>query len=294
MEYLRNSSNGKTLYPDASPENFTINQRELVFSLSERRDQAIRRPHHMLGSNSNPKVFSSVNMFPFFDSPTADIRDQHPETLRKEVRFVGIANLPYDATRHNQSANISIFTSGVQTIINSGPYRINAGQKVMWDFPKAGGVDPPAISFLPVNKMLFSTVPMDHGLPQSRSTGAIGVRVRDIFRHILAKAQLALGNAGAGAARGGGVGAGEMRMAKRARVGPVSDGEVNQHIANLMVLVREQASATEKGYTDALQRYTEAFCRKIEEDNSRVIGVALSSAEPGEEFDICLRSYGAF
>lgn len=120
-------------FDDVSVENYNILPRELAFKLIPEFDKYIQRPASSAGHDHGPRIFTSVNGFPFFDSPI--VKD--PRALRDYVVFVGVPLISIDAGNANQKDGVSISVAGSTTITNTGPLRINTGQLVMWDIPKA-------------------------------------------------------------------------------------------------------------------------------------------------------------
>lgn len=97
-------------------DNFAIKKKDLVFSnkrLSKRRRTAYNEPDlHVISTTNGVK----------------------PEQLdHEEYAFVGISHAHIDSTSHRHAA---VTVSGLTTIKNTGPTRIEAGDKIVWDLEK--------------------------------------------------------------------------------------------------------------------------------------------------------------
>lgn len=265
----------KNPFEDVSLENFTVLPRELAFKLLPEHDMWIQRPAATAGGDNGPRVFTSANGFPFFEDP--DGKDV--KSLRDSVVFVGLPLIPIDAGNPNQKDSVSIMVSGSTSIYNTGPQRIAAGDLVVWDLPKRTdraqrGVNTPA--GVPRNKALFVTLPLDARDDDSAACA------RATLREILDEA--------AGVAYRGEE---DQRVAKRAR------RDLDPDMALVSQTYKIMAQSLNEDNVPNARRAVHNFVESVllqmnAKLNRRIIGRALSSAEPGESFDILLRGGGAF
>ena len=189
----RNQSNPKCAgnpFDDVSQENFSVLPRELAFKLLPQYDKWIQRPASAHNSDNGPRIFTSLNGFPFFESgmkvdkarararantiahlrPRAPAASgggtgaQDPKDLRDSVVFVGLPLIAVDAKNPNQKDSISLMVAGSTTITNTGPQRISAGDLVVWDVPTKSRTSS-APSAVPAgvsrSKALFWTLPLN-------------------------------------------------------------------------------------------------------------------------------------
>lgn len=251
---------------DVSIENFSVLPRELAFKLLPEYDQYIQRPSTTASQEGGPRVFTSANGFPFFENPD----DKKTKDLRDHVVFVGLPLIPIDAANANQKDSISIMVAGSTTITNTGPYRITAGDLVMWDLPAtlagARGKAPGA-SGVPRNKALFVTLPVN-----ARGDGGDNSVLSTTIKEVIASVRAAAKPARAAAGR------------KRARV---TDEAVAHSFFNACL---EGGGNTAQN----IEKLVECVMVLVAKQHRRIIGVALSNADAGENFDILLRGGGAF
>jgi hypothetical protein len=237
--------------------------RELGFKLIPEFDKYIQRPASSAGHDHGPRIFTSVNGFPFFDSPV--LKD--PRALRDYVVFVGVPLISIDAGNANQKDGVSICVAGSTTITNTGPLRINTGQLVMWDIPKALpsiSQELTKVNSVPRNKALFMTVPVD--VDATDDGGVLGLDVDDALQAITADT------------------GGEAKRARR----NLTDVDVVREA------YKRCEGKTGEAFDSAMQDMLKSFFLLLQQQHRRVIGIALSSAEPGESFDILFRGGGAF
>jgi hypothetical protein len=259
------------LFSDASAENFNLMPRELAFKLTPEYDKYLSRSVQSAGLDHGPRIFTSLNLFPFFNNPGGD---KSPKDLREEMVFVGVPLIPIDASNANQKDSVSICVAGATTISNTGPYRINAGQLVAWDIPTAladaRGTRNNLLVKLPgtpARKALFMTVPVDG----PGEAGVTPFNVEDLLAAVVA-----LGN-------------GTANKRKRRR----NAADLDTVSKTYQKMLQDAAS----GGTDAqpaVLSFLKGFFLLLAQSHRRVIGIALSSAESGEQMDILLRGGGAF
>jgi NhaP-type Na+/H+ and K+/H+ antiporter len=99
------------------PEFHHIAKHELVF-----RDSVTSQRKRTNYNDPDLKVFASANGI--------------TEQKRKDIAFIGVSNSTLDANSHRHA---SITIAGLQTIINTGKNRIEAGDKVVWDVSREHG-----------------------------------------------------------------------------------------------------------------------------------------------------------
>lgn len=241
---------------------YTIQQRELVFTLSPKLDAIISRPSSNGINDIALKVFSSANNFiRAANIPDTLVQRSYTDRLRvrESLRFVGVAVTPIDYTKTNQKDNCAVQVAGSITIYNTGSHIIRPGDKVLWDFPdtepKAGsvGMKRTRITGEPLSKVLFATVPMHAFLKEGVST----TKVYSFVDYILAAHPH----------------------------GPAT-GQRATPEAKILDDLWKTAQADVKG----MKEYLKAMLFLYQEVESRIIGTALSGANPGEQFDIMLSS----
>lgn len=276
--YRRNKSADGLFEGGVSPENFNIMPRELGFVLIDRWDKILSRPDSARGSDYGPRIFTSVNAFPATDlgmggggrggrgGGGGSDWTEKLHYLRQQVRFVGVPLVAIDAANANQKDGVAICVAGSTSIFNTGNKRICTGQLVMWDFPPqymGGGVAVPPGQ--PSGKRLFMTVPADAGLT-----------ARELMDQVWPADD---GNTLA-----------EFKHGKRDR-----HSELNPDVDVLRERINKLKNNQANGLTRlALTELLAGMTTSLAGAHRRVIGLALSSAEPGEQFDILFRSGGAF
>lgn len=240
---------------------FTVQQRELVFRLNPVYNDVISRPDRYNGVNDMAlKVFSSANRFPShlaFKSrmgggPLSSAgRDA---VLRSAVSFVGVAQQPVDFMNTNQKDNVAVQVGGSCTIWNTGTRPIRPGQKIVWTFP-AG------------------TEQVGAGRKRKHIAG------EPVDKHLFAVQPLEA----------------EFSDGKSMAAHDFVSALFSIHDPFSAAPETEEGKALKKVTDGALTRdklidYTRKAIVLYEEVRSRVIGIALSGANPGQQFDIMLCS----
>jgi hypothetical protein len=260
--YRRNQSAVGSVYPNVSAENFNIMPRELAFSLTSDWDKYISRPDTSRGSDYGPRVFTSANGFPtdvhqkLRSARKAQKEEALLRVLRDQVAFVGVPLVAIDAANPNQKDGVAICVAGATSITNTGTKRIATGDLVMWDFPalKSGYT---LVSGQPRDKALFVTVPADAALS-----------VREVIDDAADSIDFSGSN-------------------KRKR--DTGDPDLDLLAESVQKLLEANSASKEK-----LINAVSMVMKHVQKNHRRVIGIALSSAQPGEQMDILIRAGGAF
>jgi len=250
-------------YISTDDHNYTIQQREIVFRLNPRFDNVINRPRQAGVNDIALKVFSSLNNVPnpavlSLMVPARGKAVSQNAYLRSMFSFVGVAQTVSMYENKNSKDNLAVQVSGSCSIHNTGPKPITAGMKVCWDLPPneplAAGTKRKIVmpQGVPMDKHLFSTVPLDEILADGS-----GSRLYDFANYIM-NAHDFMGAAPA-----------------------TEEAKMLAMLYNGLRAQNPNPAAVEEFIRTITTMYEE-HCR------SRVIGVALSSAGPGEQFDICL------
>ncbi len=247
---------------------YTIQQRELVFRLNPRLDAWINRPSSNGVNDIALKVFSSANNFckPVEGMTANPISSKQMRVmLREMVSFVGVAMTPIDYTNTNQKDSLAVQVAGSVTIHNTGSKIIRPGDKIIWDFPETSTKDVSyrnkrAINGEPLSKKLFAVLPLEAALRESSVGGAVSPeKVYDFVEYItLAHPHFDPANL------------------------PTEESR-DLYAVYSKCGIADRSPAKFKEY---LRRILSLY----EEVRSRVIGIALSGAGPGDPFDIMLCS----
>lgn len=245
---------------------YTIQQRELVFRLNPKYNGLINRPDTFNGVNDMAlKVFSSANNFPAARrlkmtlSRSALSEFGKDAVLRDAVTFVGVAVQPVDYLNTNQKDNVAVQIGGSCTVWNTGNKVIRPGQKIIWDFPedttKIAGGKRKAILGEPNDKRLFATLPLESAYTDAKTTAYDFVSAVFAIHDPLAAAP------------------------------PTDEGRsLGKSIAKITAANDDDVRKL------ALAEYSRKLLILYEELRTRVIGIALSGAAPGGQFDIVLCS----
>jgi len=259
---------------------FDIMPRELGMMLRQTHDADISRPINY-EKDREIRIFTSANAVPGLGLSDqmkkmnmADISAQREfrAHLRDQFVFVGVPQTKVIAANTNQTDAVAVQVSGSVTIFNTGVYEINAFDLVCWDIPYAAAKESDGSSSsnpagIPDGKQLFHTVPLRLGsredaseVPGNRSLSRSAVD--DIFDSL----------------KNGGINSANGMYKKRKRGNEMSTWEA-------LVKTMHAKPNDEQAMKNVLAYWTHAQHRF----NSRVIGVALSKARPGEQFDILLQ-----
>jgi hypothetical protein len=246
---------------------FSIQQRELVFRLKNKYDKSLLKRPATNGINDMMlKVFSSANMFPdarrfrpLNRMPATHLSDR--AVLRDTVCFVGVAATPIDYMNKNQKDNLAVQVSGSCSIWNTGGYNIRPGQKIIWDMPSgpSGNLKRKTIMGEPLNKQLFAVMPLECAYTDGGHQTAYDFVSGLIETH---------------------------PHLDKDKVGKTEE-------AKMLSAKLEELAAVPTGGSRVkpMKEYLQLVISMYEEMRSRVIGVALSGARPGESFDIMLCSF---
>jgi len=179
---------------------------------------------------------------------------------RKKCAFIGVSNTHLDAGSHRHA---SLTIAGMTTITNTGSERIEPGEKLVWDVADVNG---------PKMRQPFKTVPYDQACKAT-------------WDEIMTGVVKILGDSRA-----------ELPIKQHDR-----DHEHAPSVSNERVLAEAfSALMRAAGVTDRKQLlsawqskemtyFSDVVNGVTRELDGRVIGTALSKAEPGNPFDILLR-----
>lgn len=249
---------------------FDLKTRELAFMLKKSTDSFVQR-------NVNPqkdhelRVFSSANGLPDFFS---NIRDQNADiaSIRDSIVFAGVPLVDIRAGNENQSDAVAVMVSGSTTIFNTGSFDIGVGDIILWDLPVVDGTPSAARPAQPygivTRKKLFRTVPLSFaslGANGATQSAASGDTVRGLFESLQKKAIVG------GAQR---VGKGDFD-ARRAEIWQTLTDDVH----------KAAKDSDDEGFKRALGNMLLGWTAEWEALMRRKIGVALSNARPGQQFD---------
>jgi hypothetical protein len=254
-------------YISANDHVYTIQQRELVFRLNPRYDAMINRPKANGINDITLKVFSSVNNFPAaneierFSNPNLKMH-QANAILRSAISFVGVAVQPIFYENTNSKDTVAVQVSGSHTVWNSGDRQIRPGQLVVWDLPGSLKQQNAAkrkrmIPGEPMDKHLFATIPLECSFED-----ASGQKLYDFINYV-------------------------EKVHEPHRVAE----DVLRQAPIDYATPEGKALGTALGNGLNTEMYNKILLTMYEEIRSRIIGVALSGAQPGEQFDILLGSH---
>jgi hypothetical protein len=255
---------------------YTIAQRDLVFRLRPSANALIGRGDSGGIMDMKLKTFSSLNNFPMrLIASKASKTDPHARmaALRASIAFVGVALQPVDYTNKNSKDMVAVQVAGSITIQNTGPYTVRPGQKIAWDVPasvisahngRASLKRPRAnVRGQPPMKDLFQTIPLDEIVANSVE-GVAEAMVQRASPDIVSQLHVA-----------------------HPHVGPNATGSPNNTTATIL---HDAYEAMLRGGPDDAIFYGRLIAAYVSEANNRVIGIALSGASPGQQFDILLQA----
>ena len=276
--YRQKNTSGQTVYRGMEDHNFSLMPHELAFSLKASQNTSLSRPHSSGANDAELKVFTSLNNFPLLDSQdkrallditTKSGTDRQQAagalkySIRKKMNFVGVPLIAVDARNANAKDTVSIAISGSQTINNTSEHQVHVGDKIVWDIPTSFNSD--SLSKVePKSKHLFLTVPYDDAIDKNMG-GYVSDMITALQTPTFPDDQRNIQE----------VRKQYVQMAKgilTSGLKPESSAEAILRTAGLAL-----------GYTQAMREL-------IDDVNDRVIGIALSSARPGEAFDIFLKA----
>lgn len=271
-------------------ENFDVMPREIGMMLRQTHDADINRPINY-EKDREIRIFTSANALPGLGVDDEFTKDElkTPEQmhrfrahLRDQLVFVGIPQTKVQAGNDNQTDAVAIQVSGSVTIFNTGPHDINAFDYVCWDIPGAttrssDGKKLENPQGLPGGKMCFQTVPLRLGARDDAGDAPGGRSIArntidDIFTSLSSKVT-----------NNGDIG--EFSK-KRKRTGP--KGSKTYWEKMVEDLHNSSSSKDEKVKAEKLKAVLTYWTHAQHRFHSRVIGIALSKARPGEPFDILL------
>jgi hypothetical protein len=248
---------------------YTVMPHETVFRLNPAYYglAGLNRPNTNGVNDMALKVFSSANNFPnatSFQNTLARNGMSHAAVdaaLRDAVSFVGVATTPVDYLNTNQKDNLAVQVAGSCSIMNTGTMKIRPGQKIIWDLPvQTGSNKRKMMAGSPLDKKLFTVAPLESAFESAgRQNYDFVTALFGVHNH--------------------------------------TDADPSKHGKT------EEAKELVKSYTklltdfqngadteDSLKEYIKKILILYEEVRSRVIGIALSGADPGQQFDIMLCS----
>ena len=253
---------------------FSIAPRELGFRLKDEFNSKINRPGQNGLNDAALKIFTSANKLLHFQQNQKEYNDMTPEqrrwVLRSTLVFVGVPLLPIDYLNKNNKDAVAIQVAGSVTIANTGKSPIRPGDLVLWDLPvwdvnnPGGSKDPKdvhmnrkrnrtALKGEPYMKELFATVPLEHAV---NTLGILSDQSSDSFRGF---AHFLMSNSQAVFKRDKNLG----------YINALKDAVIK--------------APTQQNLSD----YTQAILVAYHDLQSRIIGVALSGALPGQQFGAC-------
>jgi hypothetical protein len=249
-------SNDKTdaRYISSDDHCFTVQQRELVFRFNPKYDDLINRPGSFNGINDMAlKVFSSANRFPSADRFRMSLLNTPLSTfsrdaiLRSSVSFVGVALQPVDYMNTNSKDTVAVQVAGSCTVWNTGTKVIRPGMKVIWDFPSepSAGAKRKQPSGEPQSKLLFMTMPLESAFSDAKS-----------INHDFVSALFEIHDP----------------------FKPVPETDEGKSLSKALARQGMTAAEVKEKYVE----FTKKALILYEELRSRVIGIALSGAAPGE------------
>ncbi len=157
--------------------------------------------------------------------------------------------------------------AGTTTIVNTGKFPIKQGQKVCWDVPRISRKrDRDSVPRgEPSSKILFETVALDHLMPMDIEAPALAddKNFGDYIGQLHA-------------------------VAPHADPAGPNKTKAQEILRRLFKAVMDAPDVA--GREQALLAYNRAILYGANEVYSRVIGIALSNAAPGESFDILIQA----
>ena len=274
------------LYPRGEAANFSARRHELAFTTSAPRKLA-SVGGQMSSTQNDVPLLTSFNglaiskndvqgLVAGAENGEEDKLEQLYRVLRDQVRFVGVNLQTVDAVNANRSDIMASVIAGMFTVVNTGPSRINIMEKVVWDVPalpfdkrrgagatRAGGKALAQIkSYTECVKEAVRATPRRVGAALQASESAGGdddfavVTIEKALGGELARLVAACGNV-------------DVATAKK----------------NLAAALTNEKSKPAVAFT----RFIEGVRHLTDEVDSRVIGTATHSAQPGAQADILIR-----
>jgi hypothetical protein len=276
--YRQKNTSGPAVYRGTEDHNFSMMPHELAFSLKGSQNTALSRPHSSGVNDAELKVFSSLNNFPLLSPQDKqrlyDIIHANGEakkmatmglrqSIRSKINFVGVPLIAVDARNANAKDTVSIAISGSQTINNTSEHQVHVGDKIVWDIPTSFNSESKS-KITPKSKHVFLTVPYDDAIDKN-----VGGYVSDLISALQTPTY-----------------PDDQRNIQEVKVQYV------QLVRNIAEKKFSENSTNEEilKTADFALGYTQAMRELIDDVNDRVIGIALSSARPGEAFDIFLKA----
>ena len=267
----RIGSGSTSPWSGVSEENFALMKHELAFTFND----PLIMPRGLSNGINDPdlRFFTSANGIPVNPSnQTGHLNEtelsllQNPnssEFLRRKIRgrlnFVGV-NLTTMPTPVSGNTHASVAVAGAVTVINSGPEMIDIGSRVVWDLPFFDS-DPDATRVVasygsPTSKCLFQTLPWDCAKKNS---------VHNTLSYLAS--------------------------------GDHSDADVqemNDLYSEFATAVANNTAGTltalnHNDASQSVENFLSGFIELQRDLEFRVIGTALTRAEPGAPFDMLLR-----
>jgi len=268
----------RTPWNNVVEDNFDMCKHELAFSFND----AMLMPRGPSNGVNDPELryFTSANGIPVSSSspngtsvtevqllgaPQGDAQEYLRRKIRSRLNFIGV-NLTSLHGVSTGNTHASVAVAGAVTVINTGPHRIDIGNRVVWDIPLFDS-DPASASIvasygMPQTKKQFMTLPWEKA--QLNSTAST---LDYLFRHTNGKS-----------------------------ASQDADAQVQLNLTdNLCRKIKEMGIDNS---TDLLQNaesrtvlepFLKGFIEIQRELEFRVIGTALTRAEPGAPFDMLLR-----
>jgi hypothetical protein len=257
---------------------YTIAQRDLVFRLKASANAMIGRSDGSGIMDMKLKVFSNLNNFPMrlINSKYSKMdTTARMNALRSSIAFVGVALQPVDYTNKNSKDMVAVQVAGSITVTNTGPYTIRPGMKVCWDVPasvisahngRASLKRPRSnVRGQPPMKDMFQTIPLDDVV--ANSVEGVSESMVQSNTDIIAQMHVA-----------------------HPHVGVTPDA--NNSVALILKKAYDDmiASRNTPAAEEAAMFYARLVAAFVSEASNRVIGIALSGASPGQQFDLLMQA----
>jgi hypothetical protein len=249
---------------------FSIVQRELCFKLKDKHNQMISRPSSNGINDLSLKVFSSANNLTLPAGLHGTQEDNRIMKYRQQMRdmftFVGVATTPLDYLNTNSKDNLALQVAGSISIYNTGPTQIRAGQRLIWDVPSLdlnNNSRKRTIRGEPTSKRLFVVMPLEDALIEKSAAIADGSNDFTSTLHLVHK--------------------------HATHAAPPDSTEEAQVLHSLWKQMVEHGGTDELA-EKSTKEYNRAILHMYNEVYSRVIGIALSGGQTGEQIDVMLCS----
>jgi hypothetical protein len=277
------------LFPRGEAANFSARRHELAFTTAAVRKLGTVGGQMSSTQNDVPLLTSfnglaiakkDVDHFVQQIAKTGDddVIEELYRLIRSKVRFIGVNLQTIDAANANRSDVMACVIAGMFTVINTGPTRLNIMEKVVWDVPRI------AMDRRLVNGSSSAGGGGSKSLAQIKSYNSC---VREVIEMTPRRVGTALDAAGDD----------HYNIVTLER-------SLGDELVNIIAsaLVNNDASKVRQDLSRALlnnggkNKTAQAFKRFIEgvrhltdEVDSRVIGTATHSAQPGAQADILIR-----